>query len=807
MTLGSDLLQNPIAQAFTQALGWTLVHFIWQGSLVAVALWSVLALMARRSAETRYAAGCVALATVVVLPIITFARLAIAQYRLVKLDVGSLADAHAFAVPLMGGLTSSRWEQLTALLNHAMPWMVLAWCAGVLVFCSRLGLGLTAARGLKLRDTQPASEGMQSIFDSLCKRLAVDRAVRLAHSVRVHVPTVVGWLKPVVLLPVGCLTGLSEQQIGALLVHELAHIRRNDYLVSVLQSMVETTLFYHPAVWWISKQVRREREYCCDEMAVNVCGDRLAYARALSLLEEQRALFPDMALGANGGVLTMRIRRLLGYREEIVSSNMAWIIVLAIVIAASGGIIGRLAYAEAKPTPTMPAWTQQAQENQAAVQAAVADAQKQAADAKRQAQDAVEQSESARKELGRIERDAERSGQHVSGLSAADQQQLDEARKNLEHSLKELNSDKFKIQLQQAQQRLNSPELKKQLQEAEKQLKSPEFQKHIQEAVNAAMKANSVNIRKQIADAQNQLSQSRALQDEIRAKLNSPEFRKQIDAAKLAANKVNSPEFRKQLEDARKQAAQFDTPEFREKIRQMAEQARQASTAEAREQMQQMMAANSNGDGPDTQPSPAPVPTGPVRVSSAVMAGQVVSQAPPEYPPDAKKAHIQGTVVLKAIIGKTGDVEQVSVVSGSPTLAHSAVDAVSKWKYKPYLLNGQPVAVLTTINVTYSLAESSDATPAPQSSVVPGSMPKVIHTVPVEYTPEARAAKIQGAVVVRLMVNQQGLPENVRVVRGLDPGLDRNAIASVNQYRFEPAMQDGQPVEKAVSIEVQYRIF
>jgi TonB family protein len=744
----------------------------------------------------------------VTLPVITFARLAIAQYRFVKLDVGSVPDAHTFTVPLIAGVTSG-WEQLTTLLNHAMPWMVLAWCAGVIVFCSRLGVALTVARGLKLRDTQPASDGMQCIFDALCKRLAMDRAVRLAHSVRVHVPTVIGWLKPVVLLPVGCLTGLSERQIEALLAHELAHIRRNDYLVSVLQSMVETALFYHPAVWWISKQVRREREYCCDEMAVKVCGDRLAYARALSLLEERRAPFP-MALGANGGVLIMRIRRLLGYREEIVSSNMASMIVLAIVIAGSGGIIGRLAYAEAKPTPAMPARTlQQAQESQAAVQAAVADAQKQAADAERQAQDTVEQSESAKKELSRIERDAEPREQRGSGLSAADRRQLDEARKNLERSLKELNSEKFKIQLQAAQQRLKSGELREQLQETQKQLMSPEFQKHLREAIDAAMKANSVEIRKQIADAQKQLSQSRVLQDEIRAKLNNPEFRKQIDAAKLAAKKVNSPEFRKQLEDARKQAAQFDTPEFREKIRQMADQARRANTPEAREQIHQMMAANSKDNGQDAQPSPgpAPAPNGPIRVSSAVMAGQVVSQVPPVYPPDAKNAHIQGTVVLKAIVGKTGDVEQVSVVSGPPELTHSAIDAVSKWKYKPYLLNGQPVAVLTTVNVNYSLEENSGTAPAPQSSVAPGSMPKVIHTVPVEYTPEARAAKIQGPVVVRAVVNQQGVPENVRIVRGLDPGLDRNAIASVNNYRFEPAMEDGRPVAKGVSIEVQYRIF
>jgi len=140
-------------------------------------------------------------------------------------------------------------------------------------------------------------------------------------------------------------------QIEAVLAHELAHIRRHDYLVSVMQSVIETLLFYHPAVWWVSQQVRRERECCCDEMAVAVGGDRLAYARALSVLEERRSYSPEFVLGANGGVLTMRIKRLLGCKESSAASQLVSIALLAALVLAAGAVAGKLAHAQNGTAP------------------------------------------------------------------------------------------------------------------------------------------------------------------------------------------------------------------------------------------------------------------------------------------------------------------------------------------------------------------------------------------------------------------------------------------------------------------------
>ena len=143
---------------------------------------------------------------------------------------------------------------------------------------------------LRSRLVRPAPSEWQQALDRLKTRIRVSRPVRLLVSSLVQAPAVVGWLRPVVLVPVGALAGLPAEQIEALLVHELAHIRRHDYLVNVLQSVVEALLFYHPAVWWVSGHIRTEREQCCDDVAVSVSGDVLTYARALA----------EIGIGASG---------------------------------------------------------------------------------------------------------------------------------------------------------------------------------------------------------------------------------------------------------------------------------------------------------------------------------------------------------------------------------------------------------------------------------------------------------------------------------------------------------------------------
>jgi protein involved in polysaccharide export with SLBB domain len=176
---------------------------------------------------------------------------------------------------------------------------------------------------------RPVTPEIALLARRVAGRLALDRAVRVIESSAVSVPVMVGWLKPIVLLPAVALSGLTPTQIEALIAHELAHVRRHDYVVNLLQAAVETLLFYHPAVWWVSKQVRTEREHCCDDLAVRVC-DRLVYVSALSDLAAMG--IPKTALAATGGSLLARVRRILGAGDSAASNGGAWVPALVALV-------------------------------------------------------------------------------------------------------------------------------------------------------------------------------------------------------------------------------------------------------------------------------------------------------------------------------------------------------------------------------------------------------------------------------------------------------------------------------------------
>ena len=170
----------------------------------------------------------------------------------------------------------------------------------------------------------------------MSQRMRVSRPVRLCESALVEVPTVIGWLSPVVLVPASALAGLSPRQLEAVLAHELAHIKRHDYLVNLLQTFVETLLFYHPAVWWVSGQVRREREFACDDAAIAACGgDALPYARALAELEHLRGGVARLVVAANGGSLLQRIKRLVQTPAPASRPSSAMAVVVAVLTLCS----------------------------------------------------------------------------------------------------------------------------------------------------------------------------------------------------------------------------------------------------------------------------------------------------------------------------------------------------------------------------------------------------------------------------------------------------------------------------------------
>jgi uncharacterized protein (TIGR03435 family) len=189
--------------------------------------------------------------------------------------------------------------------------VVAIWLTGATAFLLRLVGGWMLAERLQYRMVRPAPAEWQRTLDRLRSRVSVNRPLRLLVSGLVKAPAAIGWLRPIVLVPVGALAGLPAAQIEALLLHELAHIRRHDYLVNILQSAVEAVFFYHPAVWWISGHMRTERELCCDDIAVSITGDALIYARALAEFDSARFIQPAV-MAANGGSVADRIARLLG---------------------------------------------------------------------------------------------------------------------------------------------------------------------------------------------------------------------------------------------------------------------------------------------------------------------------------------------------------------------------------------------------------------------------------------------------------------------------------------------------------------
>lgn len=312
----------------TFTLGWTLIHFLWQGALVALLLGALYGSVRNASARTRYALGCGAMLLMLLCVIVTFARLNVAAPEAKDVIAAATTAVAAPASPANEApLPTANTMQLSSLL----PWLVYFWMAGVCVLTVRSLGGWMALQRFKRQNAVPAEAAWQQRVTRLAQRLRISRAVRLCESAVAEVPAVIGWMKPVVLLPASALSGLTPDQLEALLAHELAHIRRHDYLLNLFQTCVETLLFYHPAVWWIGKRIRAERENCCDDLAVQICGDPLAYARALTQMEQLRCDAPRLAMAANRGPLLERIQRLI-VRPPAQRTSTGWIAIAAISV-------------------------------------------------------------------------------------------------------------------------------------------------------------------------------------------------------------------------------------------------------------------------------------------------------------------------------------------------------------------------------------------------------------------------------------------------------------------------------------------
>ena len=344
-------LEAYLNQPLAITLGWTLLHSLWQGTLIALIFAGCLALVNFRP-QIRYLLGCAALLFLIVLPLGTGVALYYSAdtqpsvNSTTKPEIDLVGNAFTTVEPNVKdvlqtaaapGVTSPEpWVVAAwALLANSAPWLAGAWLLGVCLLLLRLLGQAVYVHRFRTRQHLRATSEWQARVQTMAKRLGVSQTWQLVQSNRVDSPLTFGVLHPVIVLPVSALTGMPAVQLEALLAHELAHIKRYDYLVNLLQRIAETLLFYHPAVWWMSNIMRRAREECCDDAAVAVCGDAKLYAKALTNLEVLRHRQPPLTLAATDKPLLGRVKRLLGLGEVRHTPSFAMGVFLLLTVLAT----------------------------------------------------------------------------------------------------------------------------------------------------------------------------------------------------------------------------------------------------------------------------------------------------------------------------------------------------------------------------------------------------------------------------------------------------------------------------------------
>ncbi|QBG36655.1 M56 family metallopeptidase [Litorilituus sediminis] len=338
------MLEQLFTNPYLYSLALTLLHFLWQGSLVALALKSLLVVIDKSKSQLRYALASLAMLANLVIASITF----FVVFPSEKISTAA-ANSHLPLTTLVNELRQDSTllnyqELLPSILAYSLPYIALLWLASVFILASKLVIEVHSVNRLPKNAKVLPSDDLLARFNELAKQINLTKAPKLLISLHVDVPMAIGWLKPVVLLPASMVTGLNSAQLEMLMLHELAHIRRHDYLVNFIQSIIELLFFFHPAVSWVAKQMRNEREYCSDDIAVKHCGDPIAYAHTLTdtaslCANRHQHTIPSMAMAASGGDLKQRVLRLVDHHcapKNDTSKFLASItIVLTLFIIAS----------------------------------------------------------------------------------------------------------------------------------------------------------------------------------------------------------------------------------------------------------------------------------------------------------------------------------------------------------------------------------------------------------------------------------------------------------------------------------------
>ena len=318
-------LSNFIPYEIISALGWTIVHSLWHGIVVAILLSILLVFLSKSSAKIRSYVSYAALINIVAASIKTFSNYyeikadqkenvkTLEQFILNESEVNSseITTQNLFAE--FKNTSTFVIESLGSFFQNNLNMIVSIWVVGILFFFIRLLGGFVYTQRIKHYKTFEVNEIWRERLQNLADEMQIQKKVQLVESALIKLPMVIGYFKPVVLMPLSTLTGLPQNQIEAILAHELAHIKREDYFLNIVQSMIEILFFFNPAVWWISSTIRKEREYSCDELAIEVCGDSLILANALIAIQQKLNSKPAFALAAlgNENSLILRIKKML----------------------------------------------------------------------------------------------------------------------------------------------------------------------------------------------------------------------------------------------------------------------------------------------------------------------------------------------------------------------------------------------------------------------------------------------------------------------------------------------------------------
>ncbi len=324
----------------------TLFHFLWEGAVIAILLAIALSVCRGSSSRVRYAVACVAMLAMLVSFCGTPAWFWPHNHSVVTAAIAP----RVFPVPLLLHYEVPPGSEAT---SRPTDWAAPLWMLGVILFSLRSLAAWLAAIRLRRTAVASAPPEWQAKLARLAERIRVSGPITLLESHLTDIPVVIGSLKPVILVPASLFTGFPPEHLELILLHELAHIRRHDYLVNLLQSLAEDLLFYHPAVWWVSTVIRAEREHCCDDAVVAAQGDAVAFAEALAALEQQRWSAYDAVIAANGGHLMNRIRRLLDARRKPARLVAAPVFSASLLVAAI--TLVSIIHAQPPPVPQAPA--------------------------------------------------------------------------------------------------------------------------------------------------------------------------------------------------------------------------------------------------------------------------------------------------------------------------------------------------------------------------------------------------------------------------------------------------------------------